>query len=110
MNMFTPTGRLKPDAQPDEFRIRWDLEPYAVTAAMDAWLDLGSEMQSFYADRVRQDVETHHRAMHCTNPSELIGIQAAFWQKAVKDYRAHAGRMAELTARIWFPGPGQPKT
>ncbi|MCR8547961.1 phasin family protein [Salipiger sp. P9] len=113
MNMIATKDRLTTDRMPDrDFHIRWSLEPFAATSVVDAWLDLGSEMQSFYADRIREDVSTQHRFLHCKSPAEMFEIQAGFFRKAVTDYRAHAGRMSELAERLWFPKPGadQPNT
>ncbi|WP_261395335.1 phasin family protein [Salipiger bermudensis] len=117
MNSIVTTDRLQTDPAPvpvpQEFRIRWSLEPFAATGVFDAWLDLGSEMQSFYADRIRAEVETQHEILHSRSPAELARIQAAFFRRAVSDYRAHLGRMTEMLEQIWFPQQGtrdQPKT
>ncbi|WP_343502952.1 phasin family protein [Alloyangia pacifica] len=81
-------------------RMSWDLEPYAATALVDTMLDIGAELQSFTAERVREDVATQHRMLHCKTPGELIHIQSAFFQKASEDYRAHWGRLAELGNKL----------
>lgn len=101
------TDRLQTDPAPD-FRIRWSLEPFAATGVCDAWLDLGSEMQSFYADRVRAGVEAQHAILHSRSPAELARIQAAFFRRAVGDYRAHLGRTTEMLEQICFPEQGRP--
>lgn len=104
MNMITNTDRTDSTPAPDkDFRIRWTLEPFATTPVLDAWLDFGSEIQSFYAARIREDAATQHRMLHCKSPAELAEIQACFFRKAVTDYRLHAGRMSELLARLYFP-------
>ncbi|MBR9890532.1 phasin family protein [bacterium] len=114
MNSIVMKDRLQTDASPEptpnDFRIRWSLEPFAATDMVDAWLDLGSEMQSFYADRIRADVETQHKILHSRSPAELARIQAAFFRRAVSDYRAHMGRVTEILDHCWFPRGGQPKT
>ncbi|MBE9636167.1 phasin family protein [Salipiger pacificus] len=81
-------------------RVSWNLEPYAATALVDTMLDIGAELQSFTADRVRADVATQHKMLHCKSPAELIHIQSAFFQKASEDYRAHWGRLAELGGKL----------
>ncbi|WP_353473285.1 phasin family protein [Salipiger sp. H15] len=87
------------------FRMSWNLEPYAATALVDTMLDIGAELQSFTAERVREDVATQHRILHCKTPADLIHIQSAFFQKASEDYRAHWGRLAELGNKLAvFPG------
>ena len=113
MTMIATKDKLETDRSPDrDFRLQWSIEPFAGTAMVDAWLDVGSEIQSFYADRIREDVSAQHRILHCRTPAELAEIQADFWRRAVTDYRAHAGRMTELAERLWFPrgGDGYPKT
>ncbi|APZ52037.1 phasin family protein [Salipiger abyssi] len=113
MNMIATKDRLETDGTTDrDFHIRWTLEPFAATAMLDAWLDYGDEMQSFYADRIREDVATQHQLLHCKSPVEMLQIQAGFFRKAVADYRMHAGRVSELTQRLFFPQPAadQPKT
>ncbi|ANT61478.1 hypothetical protein AYJ57_06540 [Salipiger sp. CCB-MM3] len=83
----------------------WNFEPYAATAIVDTMLDIGAEMQSFTAERVREDVSTQHAMLHCKTPAELMHIQSAFYQKASEDYRAHWGRLAELGGKLpFFPG------
>ncbi|EPX79604.1 phasin family protein [Salipiger mucosus] len=92
--------------------IRWTLEPFAATGAADVWLDLLNENQSFFAARIGAEVAAQHRLLHCRSPAEFFGIQAEFFQQAVTDYRAHAGRLMDLGAKAAFPGDGadQPKT
>ncbi|MCT4371476.1 phasin family protein [Yangia mangrovi] len=94
-----PAAATEPLAE-RHLRMSWDLEPYATTAIVETMLDIGAELQSFTAERVREDVATQHRMLHCKTPGELIHIQSAFFQKASEDYRAHWGRLAELGGKL----------
>lgn len=106
MNMITHEDRLHVERQiHPEFRIRWSAEPWAATASMDAIVDIGAEMQSFWAERFREDCATHHRVLHSRSPSELVGIQADYLRKAVADYRLYGATMGKLAERLWFARP-----
>ncbi|WP_425043791.1 phasin family protein [Primorskyibacter sp. S87] len=63
---------------------------------MEQMSDMGSEVLSFVADRVRKDVELQHKIMHCTDPAELHRIQAEFWQEAIEQYSAETGKLVEM--------------
>ncbi|EIE48767.1 hypothetical protein AL036_00870 [Salipiger aestuarii] len=106
MNMITDQDRL-PVAREGhpEFHIRWSMEPWAATASVDALVDIGSEMQSFWAARFREDCASHHRFLHSRSPADLVEIQADFMRKAVNDYRLYTATMGKLAERLWFAKP-----
>lgn len=65
-------------------------------AWLEAMSDLGSEVLSFVADRVKEDVQTQHQIMHAKSLAEVQHIQAEFVQKAVDQYSAETGKLVEL--------------
>jgi hypothetical protein len=67
------------------------------TAWMEAFSDLGAEVANFVADRIREDVKTQHKILHCKDVAELQHIQAQFVQKAIEDYQTETGRLVEMT-------------
>jgi hypothetical protein len=66
-------------------------------AWLEAMSDLNSEVLSFVADRVKEDVQTQHQILHCKSLSEVQQIQAEFVQKAVDQYSAETGKLVELS-------------
>jgi hypothetical protein len=84
-------------------RLHWDFSKWMGRDLLETWLDIGSEFQDFLAERIREDVKTQHRILHCTNPADLHKIQAEFVQKAIEDYSAETGRMLEIGKRIFTP-------
>ena len=65
-------------------------------AWLEAMSDLGTEVLSFVAERVKEDVQTQHQIMHAKSLSEVQHIQAKFIQKAVDQYSAETGKLVEL--------------
>jgi len=65
-----------------------------------AWVenlsDLGSEVLSFVADRIKEDVKTQHKMLHCKNVADLQHIQAEFVQTAIDQYTAETGRLVKM--------------
>ncbi|MEL6887236.1 MAG: phasin family protein [Pseudomonadota bacterium] len=72
-----------------------------------AWVegmsDLGSEVLSFVADRIKQDVKTQHKMLHCKSVNELQHIQAEFIQTAIEDYTAETGKLVQMSHDIYTP-------
>ena len=66
-----------------------------------AWIEalgeMGSEVVSFVADRIKEEVKTQHEILHCKDPKELQEIQARFVQKAVDQYSAETGKLVEMS-------------
>lgn len=81
------------------------LQPLAPAAWMStAWIesmaDLGSEITSFVADRIREDVKTQHQILHCKSLAELQHIQAQFMQQALNQYSDETGKLAKMSSEI----------
>ncbi|WP_370402487.1 phasin family protein [Sulfitobacter sp. JB4-11] len=71
------------------------------TAWMEAMSDMGAEMVSFVAERIKEDVKTQHEILHCKNVAELQHIQAQFIQKAMDQYHAETGKLVEMTNKAF---------
>ncbi|QPH52940.1 phasin family protein [Pontivivens ytuae] len=65
--------------------------------------ELGSEVVSFMAERIREDVKTQHEILHCKNMSDLQKIQARFMQKAIDQYTAETGKLVEMSQTLFAP-------
>ena len=63
----------------------------------EAFSEMGSEVLSFVADRIKEDVKTQHRMMHCKDMGELQKIQAEFVQTAINQYTAETGKLVEMS-------------
>ena len=76
----------------------------AMTGMGTVWTEMmsqmGSEVLSFVADRIRQDVKTQHQLLHCRDIEEARRIQAEFLRKAVDDYTAETGKLVEMSAEF----------
>ena len=70
------------------------------TAWTEQLTDFGAEMLSFVAERVKEDVKTQHKILHCKNVGELQQIQAQFIQKAVDQYSTETGKLVALGSAI----------
>ncbi|MFY0691076.1 MAG: phasin family protein [Paracoccaceae bacterium] len=66
------------------------------TAWLENMSDLSSEVMSFIADRVKEDVRTQHQILHCNDVSRLQKIQAEFIQRAIDQYTAETGRLVAM--------------
>ena len=72
--------------------------------------DLSSEVLSFVADRIQEDVKTQHKMLHCKNVAELQHIQAEFVQKAIDQYTAESGRLVKMGHDLCNPPEGDGET
>ena len=68
-----------------------------------AWLErlneMGAEMVSFVADRIKEDVKTQHEILNCRTANELQHVQAKFVQKAMDQYQAETGKLFKMGAK-----------
>ncbi|NSX53466.1 phasin family protein [Parasulfitobacter algicola] len=62
--------------------------------------DFNSEIISFIAERVQEDVKTQHEILHCKDMDELRHIQAQFIQTAINQYTEQTGKMVELSNEL----------
>lgn len=72
-------------------------------AWVEAFSELGSEVMSFVAERIKEDVKTQHQILHCKNVTELQHIQAEFVQKAIDQYTAETGKLVQMSHDLYAP-------
>ena len=94
----------EPNIDPNLFGMMRDLQTAGFgsmtmmgTAWVEALSDLGSEVLSFVADRVKEDVQAQHEFLHAKDVNELQTIQAKFVQKAVDQYSDETGKIVKLS-------------
>jgi hypothetical protein len=72
--------------------------------ALQAWMDMGTEVARFLWDRVQQDFKTQQALIGCTSLQEMQTIQTAYVTVAQAQYAAEAGRMLALMGRAAAAG------
>ena len=76
------------------------------TAWMEAMSDMSAELMSFVAERIKEDVKTQHKMLHCKDVAQLQHIQAEFIQKAVDQYHEETGKLVEMGQKAFKPPAG----
>ncbi|MEO1138204.1 MAG: phasin family protein [Pseudomonadota bacterium] len=74
---------------------------------MEAMSDMGAEVLSFVAERIKEDVKTQHQLLHCKNLGEVQHIQTQFIQKALDQYQAETGKLVEMSAKAFSVPPSK---
>lgn len=69
--------------------------------------DMGAEVLSFLADRIKEDVKTQHELLHCKDVDEARRIQQRFVQKAIDQYQAETGKLVEMGMSAFQTGDGK---
>ena len=72
--------------------------------------DMGSEVLAFVASRVREDVKTQHKMLHCKDMVELQAIQTEFVRTAIEQYTAETGKLVEMSQQLFPAVPGTKHT
>lgn len=80
------------------------------TAWTEAMADLGSEVVSFMAERIREDVKTQHEILHCKTMTELQQAQAAFLERAYVQYTVETGKLVKMGTEVFPQLPTKSKT
>ncbi|MFQ6548459.1 phasin family protein [Aestuariibius sp. 2305UL40-4] len=70
------------------------------TTWVEVLSDMGSEVLSFVADRIKEDVKTQHEILHCKDVGELQRIQAEFIQTAMDQYATETGKLVEMSQKL----------
>lgn len=98
MTQKTETSK-QPEGNSDPFVAFRQLSPVAWmgTAWFGRVADLGSEVASFVAERIKEDVKTQHALLHCKSLPEVQQVQAAFLQKAFDQYQAETGKLIGMS-------------
>ncbi|WP_299647892.1 phasin family protein [uncultured Tateyamaria sp.] len=70
-----------------------------------AWAEglsnMGSEVLSFVADRIKEDVATQHKLLHCKDVADFQQIQSEFMQKAIDQYTAETGKLVQMSQELY---------
>ena len=67
---------------------------------IEAMADLNSEVVSFVADRIKEDVKTQHKILHCKTATEVREAQLAFLEKAYTQYTAETGKLIKMSMEM----------
>lgn len=73
------------------------------TAWCEAAADMQSELATFIADRIKEDVKTQHALLHCKSAEELQQAQLAFLERAYVQYTTETGKLIQMTMDM-LPG------
>ncbi len=100
-----PDTQHTPTFTPDVLDVIATVAPAAPTLWMNnAWTqcmaDMSSEIASFWATRINEDIRLQQSMLKCTTLSEMQHVQAEFVQKAVAQYQAETGKLIALTGKI----------
>jgi hypothetical protein len=68
-------------------------------AAMQAWMEMGSEVVRFVWDRLQQDLQTQQDMLACTNLDDMRSVQARFFRAAQDQYAAEARILLTMIAK-----------
>lgn len=80
------------------------------TAWTEAMSSLGSEVISFVAERIQEDVKAQHEILHCTTLTELQQAQAAFLERAYVQYTVETGKLIKMGTELFPPLPTETKS
>jgi hypothetical protein len=80
------------------------------TAWFERVADLGGEVTSFIAERIKEDVKTQHALLHCKSLPEVQQVQADFLQKAFDQYQAETGKLIKMTGTVAVVDPDKDHT
>ncbi len=69
-------------------------------AWIEAATEVGGELASFVAERMRQDIHLQQALLGCRSLAETQHVQAAFIQTAFDQYQAETGKLIAMTGKI----------
>ncbi len=70
-------------------------------AMTEAIGNMGAEFAGFLAGRIKEDIRTQHRLLHCKDLGEIQRIQVEFFRKALDEYQAETGKLIEMGAQVF---------
>ena len=97
-----PATKENPAAEALEALTRVGFGPMASmsTTWVEAMSKMGSEVMSFVAERIKEDVKTQREILHCKDLKELQSIQARFLQRAIEQYTEETGKLVEMNSNL----------
>ncbi len=68
-------------------------------AIATAWVGLFAEGTRFLAHRLRQDLDTQKALLASTSPTEMLEVQARFFETAIEEYSEEVMRLSGMMLR-----------
>lgn len=79
-----------------------------------AWFErvaeMGNEVTTFLAERIKEDVKTQEALLNCKSLREVQQVQAEFLQKAFDQYQAETGKLIKMTGTTAVGHPDKDHT
>ncbi|MGO4915514.1 phasin family protein [Pseudogemmobacter sp. W21_MBD1_M6] len=69
-------------------------------AMAEKMAEINSECAQFIADRIKEDVQTQHRMLHCKDMDQIKTVQTEFLNKAIEQYTAETGKLVQLSQKM----------
>lgn len=79
------------------------------TTWFETMADMNSEVVTFLANRIKEDVKTQHKLLHCTSAEDLQAAQLAFLKKAYAQYADETGKLIKMGMEMLPVGPTRTK-
>lgn len=73
-------------------------------AAMQIWMEMGTETVRFIWDRLQQDMATQRAMLACTSLEEMQRIQADYFRSAQEQYTAEASKLLDMMGKATAGG------
>jgi phasin family protein len=70
------------------------------TTMFEKLAELNSECAQFIADRIKEDVQTQHKMLHCKDADQIKSIQSEFLTKAMEQYSAETGKLVQMSQKM----------
>lgn len=67
------------------------------TNLIEAMAELNSEVVTFVGDRIKEDVKTQHKILHCKNATEVREAQVEFLKNAYAQYTEETGKLVSMS-------------
>ena len=67
--------------------------------AAKVWQEIMAESVRFMTERLEKDKETQKALLACKSPTDLMQVQAEFYQEALSDYTEQTTRMLGLMSQ-----------
>lgn len=72
----------------------------AAAKMLETLSELGSEVTTFVAHRIKDDLQTQHDLLAAKNSADFMHIQAQFVQRAINQYTEETGKMVALNSAL----------
>lgn len=79
------------------------------TSWIEAMAELNNEVVSFVADRIKEDVKTQHKILHCKDATEVREAQREFLENAYAQYTEETGKLIKMSLDVMPLGKSDAK-